>query len=351
MRYNDYKDVTARGELGARCALLSGRLETPIYRPDAVFTMDQAGWPGDWEGRAILALTAQAQVTKREPSYLDDIVSAIGAHLNEKGYLGPVYDACSEQQLSGHSWLLRGLCEYYIYRKYDFVLDLIDGIVRGLFLPARGKYGSYPLLPEKRRGGGMSGETVAAVGGWYISTDTGCAYIPLDGLTQAYEVLGKYRPDEKRDAALCDLIDEMIKEFVRIPFVRIGMQTHATLTGLRGVIRRYIQTGRKELLDEAVRIFGLYEEYGMTATFANKNWFGRPEWTEPCAITDSFMCARQLYAQTDDPHYAELSQLIFYNGVLHAQRGNGGFGCDSCAEDGVLSMHCYEAYWCCTMRG
>lgn len=37
---------------------------------------------------------------------------------------------------------------------------------------------------------------------------------------------------------------------------------------------------------------------------------------------------------------------------MGGQRPNGGFGCDSCAEDGwVHTTDFYEAYWCCTMRG
>ena len=350
MKYNSCGDVIARGELGARCALLSARLESPIYRPDVIFKIEQGGWPGDWEGRTILALTSLARVTRREPSYLDEIVSSLPSHFNEKGYLGPVYEnKLNEQQLSGHGWLLRGLCEYYLYRKYDFVLPLIDGIVRGLFLPALGKYEKYPLT--ERSGGDMSGSTLSDEGCWMISTDTGCAYIPLDGLAQAYSVLTEYMPDEKRDRAFSSLLDEMITAFIRIPFVEIKMQTHATLTGLRGVLRRYAQTSDENLLYEAKRVFNLYELYGMTKTYANKNWFDRPEWTEPCAIIDSYMVCSQLFASTDDPRYAELSQLILYNGVFHAQRNNGGFGCDTCADNGVLKMHCYEAYWCCTMRG
>ncbi len=353
MKYNDYSNVTARGELGARCALLSSRLESPVYRPDVIFRIEQAGWPGDWEGRTILALTCQAQVTKREPSYLDEIVLGLKEHLNERGYLGPVYDGkLNEQQLSGHGWLLRGLCEYYLYRKYDYVLPLIDGIIRGLFLPAAGKYASYPVLPEQRdNGGDMSGNTLGFIGDWLISTDTGCAYIAMDGVVQAYSVLSGSLPDRDRDEKTNALIDEMTAEFVKIPFIEIKMQTHATLTGLRGLLRRYGQTGDEKLLKETERIFGLYEKHGMTATYANKNWFDRPEWTEPCAIIDSFMVASQLFALTGKVKYAELAQLILYNGVYHAQRGNGGFGCDTCATDGVLKAHCYEAYWCCTMRG
>lgn len=351
MKLNGYEDVTAKGELGARCALLSARLEAPIYRPDVIFGIESAGWPGDWEGRTVLALTCLCKATGREPSYLDEIVSLLPSHLNGSGYLGPVRDKLDEQQLSGHSWLLRGLCEYYEYRKEEYVLDLIDGIVRCLFFQAIGKYETYPVTPDKRGGGDMSGNIASETDDWYLSTDTGCAYIPLDGLTHAYGVLSEYSPDRSRDEALAGLIDGMIKLFVKIPFLKIKLQTHATLTACRGILRRYSQTGDKDLLYEVKRIFGIYTEHGMTPTYANENWFGRPEWTEPCAIIDSFIVASQLYAYTEDTEYASLSQLILYNGVYQGQRNNGGFGCDTCAGDGILSQHCPEAYWCCTMRG
>ncbi len=350
MRFNGYESATVKGELGARCALLSARLEAPIYRPDVIFGIESAGWPGDWEGRTILALTCLCEVNKREPSYLDEIVSLLPPHLNEKGYLGPVRPKLDEQQLSGHSWLLRGLCEYYNYRKKDFVLGIIDGIVRGLFFQAIGKYETYPTSVSDR-GGDMSGSISNETENWYISTDTGCAYIPLDGLTHAYGVLTEFAPDKERDEKLAGLIDVMTGLFLKIPFVKLKVQTHATLTACRGILRRYEQTGDKDLLDSVKRVFGIYTEHGMTPTYANKNWFDRSEWTEPCAVIDSYIVASKLYAYTEEPEYATLSQLILYNGVYRGQRQNGGFGCDTCAVDGTLSQHCPEAYWCCTMRG
>ncbi len=350
MKYGGYENVTVKGELGARCALLSARLEAPIYRPDVIFGIESAGWPGDWEGRTILALTCLCEASKREPSYLDEIVSLLPSHLNAKGYLGPVKDKLDEQQLSGHSWLLRGLCEYYNYRKEEYVLGLIDGIVRGLFFQTIGKYETYPVS-NAASGGDMSGSISNETEDWRISTDTGCAFIPLDGLTHAYGVLSKRLPDKERDEALASLIDCMIGRFIKIPFVKLKVQTHATLTACRGILRRYEQTDDKELLDCVRRIFDIYLEHGMTPTYANKNWFDRPEWTEPCAIIDSYIVASKLFAYTEEPEYARLSQLILYNGVLSSQRNNGGFGCDTCAGDGLLYQHCPEAYWCCTMRG
>lgn len=353
--YDRLSSVTVTGDPGARCALLSARLEAPIYRPPLIYTVESAGWPGDWEGRTILALTCLCRVTKREPSFLDSIVEGLPGYFNEKGYLGKVLPEgeFDEQQLSGHSWLLRGLCEYYIYRRCPMVLTMIDGIVEGLFLPALGKYESYPSTPEERlmRGGAESGSVAAVIGSWHISTDTGCAFIPLDGLSHAYELLTSVVPRPERDKKLLLLIDSMIDKFSLLPFIEACVQTHATLTGCRGIMRMYSVLHKAEYLDTVKRLFGLYEGKGMTANFENFNWFCRPEWTEPCAVIDSFMLACQLWEATGQRHYGEIAQSIMYNGMYRTQRKNGGFGCDSCAEDGYLGFHCEEAFWCCSMRG
>ena len=346
-----------RGNLGARAGLLASRLEMREYRPETVLNMDQAGWPGDWEGRTILALVRIAETTKKEPAYLHEIVDIVLAARNERGYLGPIYDGTicegalvNEQQLSGHSWLLRGLCAYYGYTGRQDVYEAALTIGRNLFLPVKDLYPAYPIRPEERVGGGeMSGHSAAIVGKWMISTDTGCAYIPLDGVSALYEMT--------RDPEIGGLLDVMIENFLKIDFLGICVQTHATLTGTRGILRTYRMTGDTRYLDAAKRLFAMYTEHGMTANYANYNWFGRPEWTEPCAVIDSFMCAMQLYAETGERDYITTAQRIYYNGIGFGQRENGGFGCDNCvgaigAENNrIIRLHCPEAYWCCTMRG
>ncbi len=346
-----------RGNLGARAGLLAARLEKHEYRPETVLNMDQAGWPGDWEGRTILALVRMAQTTKKEPAYLHEIVDIVLDARNERGYLGPIYDGSTdggalvnEQQLSGHSWLLRGLCAYYGYTGRKDVYDAALEIGRNLFLPVKALYPTYPIRPEERVGGGdMSGHSAAVVGKWIISTDTGCAYIPLDGVSALYEMTG--------DAEIGALLDVMIENFLKIDFLGICVQTHATLTATRGILRTYRMTKNEKYLSAAKNLFAIYTEHGMTANYANYNWFGRPEWTEPCAIIDSFLCAMQLYAETGARDYLTVAQRIYYNGIGFGQRENGGFGCDSCLgavgveNNRILRMHCPEAYWCCTMRG
>jgi len=134
----------------------------------------------------------------------------------------------------------------------------------------------------------------------------------------------------------------------------IKAQTHATLTGTRALIRYYKITKEQKYLDKAIENFDLYLTDGMTANFENYNWFGRPTWSEPCAIIDSYMAAMQLWEATQEPRYINTAHLIYYNALGHTQRANGGYGCDNTPYglgDHSLKVHADEAWWCCTMRG
>ena len=61
--------LTPGGELATRVNRNFDRLEEPKYRPENVFlTMEQSGgWPGDTEGRTMLGLILDSQITGREP--------------------------------------------------------------------------------------------------------------------------------------------------------------------------------------------------------------------------------------------------------------------------------------------
>lgn len=342
--------IRMQGELMTRAMRNYDRLEDDIYKPQNDFNPGGAseGWPGDKEGRIILGLTLQAQATHREPKYLTEIITLIAEHVNEKGYLGPVMkDKIMEQQLSGHGWLLRGLCEYYGWRKDPMVKKYITDIVDNLALPTRGNYKAYPIDVDSRKldVGAAAGTTQSTVGKWMLSSDIGCAFIFLDGVVQAYSI---YPSSE-----LKGLIEEMIDRFFQIDLVAIKAQAHATLTALRGVIRYYVLTGNLTLLREAEERYILYRTVDMTENYENYNWFGRPEWTESCAIIDSFMVAVQLWQYTGNPLYLEDAHHIYYNAICHAQRANGGFGLDNCPGPvaDALNVFADEAYWCCTMRG
>lgn len=345
----EFCDIDVQGELAYRSIMSFARLEGKWYRPDEVFTADQHGWPGDWEGRLILGLTLLAQATHRTPAYLDEILSRLPKHLNNKGYVGkiPPKGVINEQQIAGHSWLLRGFIEYYKWKGDERVLSYITKMVDNLLLPAKKNYAQYPLTTDER----------FTAMNWQLSQrqskneqhsgtiDTGCAFIMLDGATQAYELLKK--PELK------ELIEEMIARFVKIDLVKIQVQTHATLSALRGVLRFYEIEQNPEHLEIARRIFELYKNEAWTEAYGNYNWFANPRWTEPCAIIDSFIAAVGLWKNTGDAKYLEDAHNIYYNAIAYGQRINGGFGTDNCvgAEETFLHPYCYESYWCCSMRG
>jgi hypothetical protein len=350
------KPGTLRGDLSYRIIKNYARLEEKEYRCETIFGAREDGWPGDKIGRVILALTLLWRVTGREPAYLRSLIGALDGVMPAHGYFGRKLQEgyADEQQLSGHNWMLRGLIEYVSLTGDKHAKEILHTIVRNLYRPLRGKnlYRNYPREREVRD---MNGEAIGRlndgmVNNWILSSDTGCAYMCLDGLSAYYSVY------DDKDAG--NLAEEMAETFLRIDFIASSLQTHASLTTARGIFRLYKKTGDRTKLDIVKNFFELYLEKGMTENYANYNWFGRPYWTEPCAIVDSYIIAVWLFSETGEARYADIAGRILYTGLGHAQRSNGGFGCDLCVtadEGGSLPLKAhkdnYEAWWCCTMRG
>lgn len=374
MKHIALDKLTMQGELAMRANLNCARLEGPKYWPETVFEMDQHAWPADWEGRTILALTMHAQATGRTPAFLDEILDHLSQQLNDKGYVGPVHPdgVTHEQAMSGHSWMLRALVEYYNWKKdsdpeqAQKAMNSLKSIVAGLYVPQADNYASYPIEEPDRYEdprwilSHKQSKTKTHAG----SSDCGCAFIALDGATAAYELLG--------DKALVPLIENMIASYAVLPREKLHVQTHATLSGVRGILRYYRLTGRQDLLDLAVKTFDLYKTRAWTDHYANYNWFGLPRWTEPCAVIDSFLVAQELWEVTGRENYLRDAHHIFYNAIAHAQRASGAFGTDQCVgakirqrkevSDGTpweesdqpilfARSLTYEVFWCCNMRG
>ncbi len=349
-----WHDQQIAGELLLRAERNFARLEEPDYREEGFFRSaasgTNAGWPGDHEGRTILGLTLLARALDREPAFLADHLARLPRLANERGYLGEVLPQgqADEQQLSGHSWLLRGLCEHHLRTGEQAPLEWAARIARALFLPTRDAYAAYEAGDRTAVDGAPAGSLLTGAQGlWRSSTDVGCAFIPLDGVTQVYELA----PSEELRA----LIETMLERYLAMDFVGGALQTHATLSGLRGLLRYQGLTGDSGLLAEARRVFALYLREGLTENYANHNWFTRPQWTEPCAVIDSFMVATQLWQRTGEADYLETAHHIYANAMGYGQRPNGGWGCDLClgAADPFLTPleGAFEAWWCCTMRG
>jgi hypothetical protein len=344
-----FENITVKGEMKMRALANFDRLERDKYLPQNLFITEaeSGGWPGDTEGRTILALTLLSQATHRTPNYLSEIMQIFPTKLNAQGYFGTIYgDTISEQQLSSHGWVLRALSEYYLWKKDANTLQMINRIIANLALPTKGLHAIYPIDPSKRiHTGSYAGTHQKSIGKWILSTDIGCNFIFLDGLVQAYQL--------NKTPELEALIEEMIDRFLQMDLIAIKAQTHATLTVLRVMLRYYEINGNEKHLLEAQKRFELYLREGMTENYENYNWFGRPEWTETCAVIDSYMVAFALWRFTAKAEYLDYAQRIYYNGMCMEQRYDGSFGSQNCAgaKDDLLNVKITDVHWCCTMRG
>ena len=348
-----FENIKVGGELRLRLTHNLNRFEEEKYQPDNVFlTEQQSGWwPGDTEGRTILALVMEARALGCTPKYLDEIVRRVSSHLNQLGYMGTLHrDSLDEQQLSGNGWMLRGLCEYYLMKKDKKLLPLIQRMAESLYTAYPDLYDSYPILPESRIKdiGEASGSLSQICGRWRLSSDIGCVFIGMEGLLQALQVTGddKLRPVAKK----------MVDLFLKVNLTDIRAQTHASLTAMRGLIRYADITGDNSYIEEVEKRWAIYRRYGMTECYANYNWFCRYNtWTEPCAIVDSYIVATLLWQHTGKSQYRDDAECIYYNALCYAQRANGGFGLETSPgianSTSCITPNCDEAHWCCTMRG
>lgn len=335
-----YKDFLRRVELNF------GRLSSDMYANERVFRECEYAWEGDWEGRALLAFVCLKRLTGKEIPTLDYEITHLKEKTNEYGYFGKATDgkSVSEQLLSGNGWYLRGLCEYYRDTQDENIRTLIQSVVDNLYLRCEDLYDRYPT-ENRTEAGEVSGTLTQSADGWILSTDVGCAYIALDGLTAAYGILKSER--------LKYFIDKQIARFLSVDKIKCCMQTHATLTACRAIIRMYLITQDGFYLEKAKDLFDFYTLHGMTLTYENFNWFGRQDsWTEPCAVIDSLICSLYLYRALKDKRYLTLARRIYFNGINLGQRCNGGAGTNTCvtAENPVLKAEMFEAYFCCTMR-
>lgn len=342
----------AKGDLLRRIKLNRKRLHAKFYRYPDIYEQDPS-WPGDWPGRCILALTSlyfsfYGYEKEQEDvlNQLNEIMSHLKDHTNADGYFGDIVndDFVNEQQVSGNSWYLRGLIEYYQITKDEAYLELIEKVVHRFIFRIANFYTHYPLA--SREIGGVGGHSEGKVkDGWLTSSDVGCAFIMLDAMSEAYYLL--------REEELKKVLIQTIDSFMKIDFVGLKCQTHATLSCARGILTFYRASKDEKYLDYAKAIFDQYLECGMTKDYSNINWFNRPDtWTEPCCIVDSFILASQLYEATGETRYVTLMNRIYLNSFRMAQRSNGGAGCNTCLYDGekVVKGYLYEAYFCCTMR-
>ncbi len=335
-------------ELSERIRLNFERISTgEEYSVEKLFREADYTWYGDFEGRALLSFVSHAKLGN-EIDRMAKMYSMIEEKTAGRLFFGePVGDKgapINEQQLSGHSWYLRGLCEHYELYGDKFSLDALNETIKYVYLPILDKIAAYPVEKRKEKGG-VSGDYADIQNGWLLSTDVGCVVMSLDGLSHYYKLTS--------DSKVKEIIDKLAELLYSTDIEGLKMQTHCTLTAGRGLVRMYKLTEDIRYLSLAETLMRLYAKSGMTYTYQNLNWWGRPDsWTEPCAIVDSMMLAGQLFELTDSPKYRRLAARIWHNGLATAQRKNGGAGTDTIvtAEQPILKAQMYEAWFCCSMR-
>ena len=322
------------------------RLSAEPYTIDTVFRPAEYDWPGDWEGRALLAFCCHYEMTGDIIPCMHEMMSDIKSHLNEKLYFGKVYDGetVDEQQLSGNSWFLRGLMKYANLFDSREAEEIAKCVFENLYYPALGHFSHYPLTP--RRCGEVAG-TIIADGddGWRLSSDVGCGIMSSDGVSAYY----KYTHDERAK----EWVDAILAVYAGADKIKSGFQTHSTLSSCRAALRMFEVTGEPHFFDIVKDTLDMYVGNCMTLTYENYNWLNNPNtWTEPCAVVDSFMLAARLYQITSDEKYLALARRIWFNGLSFCQRSNGGAGPNTCVtvNQPVLRVSMYEAPFCCTMR-
>lgn len=324
------------------------RLCDKEYRLPDVYKPASYTWQGDWEGRALLAFCCLYKLTGKKTPDMDEFIKVYPTKTNKEGFLGEVFnpEEVDEQQLSGHNWLLAGMVEYYKLFKSEIALKACRDIFYNLYKKAQNSFKTYPVDRSNANVGGVSGTfTGNILNKWKVSSDVGCMSMCLDGTSRYYELT--------KDINVKSFIDEVINVFYAIDKRAVRAQTHTTLTAARGIFRMYKATGDKTYYDKALDIYNLYLDHGMTYTYENFNWFERKDtWTEPCAVVDSFILAKYFYKETQDKKYLTLLRRIWFNGLNHCHRDNGGVGTSKTVYDknAYHGMGIYEATFCCTMR-
>lgn len=333
------------GELQERIRRNYNRLCEPYYQIEEVFSPTDYDWPGDKEGRALLAFACQYALCGRAIPCMAQMMDVLPEKTNRFGFFGAESgDVLDEQQLSGHNWYLRGLLSYYELFHEERALRLASSTVEHLYLPTVGRFSSYPVCRETRQGG-VAGSRTDVINGWQLSSDVGCAFMSVDGLSQYYAVT--------KDPRVLALLEEMCGVLEGLDILSLQAQTHCCLTAARGLVCLYRATGRERFLTVAKSIYDRYTRFGMTATYQNYNWWGRGDtWTEPCAVVDSLMLALELFRISGDEACRKTAVRIYHNGFAAMQVGNGGAGTTSTVgkSEPWLYTKMYEACFCCTMR-
>jgi len=339
MKAIPFKDLTPDGLLKDRAELAFRHLQENYFQWDSISRVNFEPFPGDAIGRAINGLTLLSQALHEQaPTNLQEIMRRVPELANSDGYLGSKLpeSRANEDTLAGHNGYTCGLAEYVLWTHDPAATESLKRMVANLFVPLRHAITCYRETSD-----------AAAKVNWHLSGgDIGQLFLIMDGMTRAYALA----PTPEFKAT----IETAIDRYRKLDLVGISAQTHAMLSCTTGILRWYELQRRPEDLAFAEALYKQYRTLAMTETYENYNWFSRPQWTEACAVSDSFILTVNLWRLTGRAGYLEDAHLILFNGLLPGQLPNGGFGTGPCVghATGMCRTKTHgEAPFCCSMRG
>lgn len=333
-----FEDVIPDGLLKARAALAFNHLQEGYFQWDSISKVNFEPFPGDAIGRCINALTLLSRAQHQEaPANFREIVTRSPELQNPDGYLGPRLPEfrANEDTLAGHNGYFCGLSEYARWTHDTQAVETLSRMSANLVVPCREAISLY-----------RKDSDAAARVNWRLSgADIGQLFLLLDGITRSYAQV----PSPELKAT----IETMIARYHELDLVKISAQTHAMLSAATGILRWHELQHRPADLAFAEALYRQYRDLAMTETYENYNWFNRPQWTEACAVIDSYILTVNLWRLTGKTSCLEDAHLILFNGLLPGQLRNGGFGTGPCVGANGLcrAKEHAEAPFCCSMRG
>lgn len=341
IHYIDFEDaVPAEGYLLKRARYTFDMYKD--YTPDHVLTLNYSNepsdhaFPGDTIGRYILSTTLLSRALHEpKPQTLDQVMAALPGMLNAEGYLGWLLpkDRADETGLSNIMWC-NGLTEYCLWQQDATALKMNRNVFAQIILPVREAY-DYYYVPEKADG---------KIQWVHCTNDTAQAFGIIDPATRGYPLFPS--------AELKQEINGLIRLYRKVDPVTIQAQVHAVLFATRGILRWCEMEPDAGNLAFAESLYQRYRQFAMTENYENYNWFGRPTWTEGCAIVDSFTDAVRLWRLTGNNDYLADAHLILFNALLANQK-DGDFGTNNCVgpNNEIFLKSGKRAPWCCSVWG
>lgn len=340
------KTMRLAGELGFRTARIIHRLESELpYSNEYILSQisgEKNQWSnfrkfhGDIAGRWILAMSYAHSGNDTPPEHLQSIVDHVLALQNDDGTFGcvqQVNEPLNMHKAYGNGWVLKGLTH--------FAAVFENSQARA----AAERLGDWYVNSFESWAADASSENDSD-GNYAVSRS--CYFHALDGLMSLYRLTGKQK--------LLDLAGALIPHLTPM---EEADHTHMYLTCRRGVLEYYIETGKRDKIQQLAGELQRFEEKFILETGgapermeqddAVRNNPERLFTDEGCTNFDWLLLCTRLHEVTGETRWRDRALLNLENQIFFNQLDNGGFG--DCEFGPYYPRLQKEAPWCCSLFG